>query len=92
MNCRNRKKEYQNQKKSIPMDKRTALKTIDDFKVKLQEKSIKVKKIILFWSFATNRFTEISDIDLVVISDDFKNKSYWDRIDLLSDAIYAVEC
>jgi predicted nucleotidyltransferase len=72
------------------MDKRTVLKTIDNFKKKLEEKSIRVKKIVLYGSFATGKDTEISDIDLVVISDDFKGKSYWERIDLLSDAIYEV--
>lgn len=72
------------------MDKRTVLKTIDNFKKKLEEKSIKVKKIVLYGSFATGKDTEISDIDLVVISDDFKEKSYWERIDLLSGAIYEV--
>lgn len=72
------------------MDKRTVLKSITDFKNKLEEKSVRVKKIILFGSFAAGTFTEFSDIDLVVVSDDFKDKSYWDRIDLLSDAIYEV--
>ena len=29
-------------------------------------------------------------IDVVVISDDFADKNYWERIDILSDAIYEV--
>jgi len=33
---------------------------------------------------------EDSDIDLVVIADDFSGMDYWQRIGLLSDAIYEV--
>lgn len=33
---------------------------------------------------------QASDIDLVVISDDFLHKGYWQRIELLTDAIYEV--
>jgi len=31
-----------------------------------------------------------SDIDIVVISRDFDDKDYWERIDILSSAIYQV--
>ena len=31
-----------------------------------------------------------SDIDLILISEDFKNRDYWSRIDILSEAIYDV--
>jgi predicted nucleotidyltransferase len=33
---------------------------------------------------------EGSDIDVLVISDDFSGKNYWERIDILSDAIYEI--
>jgi predicted nucleotidyltransferase len=33
---------------------------------------------------------EGSDIDILVISDDFSGKNYWERIDILSDAIYEI--
>lgn len=33
---------------------------------------------------------EESDIDLGVISEDFKGKNFWQRIEVLSDAIYEV--
>lgn len=46
--------------------------------------------MILFGSYADGTAREDSDIDVVVISSDFADKSYWDRIDLLSDAIYQV--
>ena len=31
-----------------------------------------------------------SDIDLAVISDDFKDKDYWEQINLLSEVIYEI--
>jgi predicted nucleotidyltransferase len=33
---------------------------------------------------------EGSDIDVLVISDYFSGKNYWERIDILSDAIYEI--
>lgn len=33
---------------------------------------------------------EDSDIDVVVVSPSFSGKSYWERIDLLTEAIYRV--
>lgn len=72
------------------MDKSTVLVVISDFKKALESKSLKVDKIILFGSYATTEFREGSDIDLVVISKDFKDKDYWKRIEILSDAIYEV--
>ena len=32
---------------------------------------------MLFGSYATGQYRDDSDIDLVVISRDFENKSYW---------------
>jgi len=46
--------------------------------------------LILFGSYATGRYREDSDIDVVVISQDFNDKGYWERIDILSSAIYQV--
>ncbi|MFH1441664.1 MAG: nucleotidyltransferase domain-containing protein [Candidatus Omnitrophota bacterium] len=72
------------------MDKTAVLGIINQFKIILESKSVSVNKIILFGSYMTGKFKEGSDIDLVIISDDFKSKAYWERIDLLSDAIYEV--
>ena len=72
------------------MDKNAVLDIIVIFKDALESQGIHVKKIILFGSFATGTFNEESDIDLVIISDDFTGKDYWKRIDILSEAIYEV--
>ncbi len=45
---------------------------------------------MLFGSCATGEQKNGSDIDLVVISEDFAGKSYWERIDIISDAVYEV--
>jgi predicted nucleotidyltransferase len=44
----------------------------------------------LFGSYAAGANREGSDIDIVVISDDFIGRSYWERIDILSDAVYEI--
>jgi predicted nucleotidyltransferase len=72
------------------MDKNAVLDIIVIFKDALESQGIHVKKIILFGSFATGTFNDESDIDLVIISDDFAGKDYWKRIDILSEAIYEV--
>jgi len=46
--------------------------------------------LIIFGSYAAGTYREGSDIDIVVISEDFAGKDYWKRIDVLSDAIYEV--
>ncbi len=72
------------------MDKKAVLAVISDFQKTLQEVGIKPQKIILFGSYASGRQREDSDIDLVVISEDFEGKGYWERIELLSAAIYKI--
>jgi predicted nucleotidyltransferase len=72
------------------MDKRAVLEILSRFQKALEEKDIKINKLVLFGSYATGHFREGSDIDVVVISDDFIGKGYWERIDILSDAIYEV--
>jgi len=72
------------------MDKRRVYEIISAFRNVLESKGIKAEKIILFGSYATGQYRQDSDIDIVVISRDFKNKSYWERIDILSDAIYDI--
>jgi predicted nucleotidyltransferase len=72
------------------MGKAAVLKIIGQFKDALEKKGIKIVRIVLYGSYAAGKHREGSDIDLVVISDDFSSMSYWQRIDLLSGAIYEV--
>ncbi len=60
------------------------------FKKAIEAQNVKVDRMILFGSQATGKAREGSDIDVVVISEDFKDKGYWERIDILSAAIYDV--
>ncbi len=72
------------------MDQNTVLKTIERFRNALAAKGARECRIILFGSHAENTARQESDIDLVVISNDFRDKSFWQRIDILTDAIYEV--
>lgn len=72
------------------MDKSSALEAIDRFRTILESKNITVNKIILYGSFAREDYRDDSDIDVIVISDDFVSFNYWERIDLLSEAIYEI--
>jgi predicted nucleotidyltransferase len=72
------------------MDKNGVLEILSRFRKAIESRGINVTKLILFGSYAAGKQTEGSDIDVVVISDDFAGKSYWERIEILSDAIYEV--
>jgi len=72
------------------MDKAEVLKIIDRFRAVLENNGIGIKRIVLYGSYASGKEREGSDIDLVVISDDFSGMDYWQRIDMISEAIYKV--
>jgi uncharacterized protein len=72
------------------MDKKTVLEITDRFHKEIIARGIRPNKLILFGSYAKGTNTEDSDIDLVVISNDFSGKDYWERINILSDAIYEI--
>lgn len=66
------------------------MKMLMQFRKALESLNIQVEQLILFGSHATGTAREDSDIDLVVISASFTDKNYWERIDILSEAIYKV--
>jgi len=72
------------------MDKAAALKTIDRFRKAIEARGININKLILYGSYARGDYREGSDIDLILISEDFREHDYWSRIDILSEAIYDV--
>ncbi len=72
------------------MGQDTVIKTLRHFKQVLESLNIQVEQLILFGSHAAGTAREDSDIDIVVISPSFADKGYWERIDILSEAIYKV--
>lgn len=71
-------------------DQIAARSTIKEFEEALADIGVDVERLILFGSQADGTAREDSDIDLIVISSSFADKDYWERIELLSEAIYAV--
>jgi len=69
------------------MDKKQVLELLKRFKKILERQGTKVDKMILFGSYAAGNYREDSDIDLVVISNDFKDKDFWQRIDIIVNAL-----
>jgi predicted nucleotidyltransferase len=72
------------------MDKKAALEVLSRFRRAIESQRIRVDKLILFGSYVTGTNREGSDIDVVVTSKDFADKGYWERTEILSDAIYNV--
>jgi len=72
------------------MDKRRANKIIKFLTKKLQEDGLNLYKVILFGSYYNGEPNEESDIDIAIVSDDFKNKNIWERAPLILNAERAV--
>lgn len=70
------------------MDKNAVLKIISDFTSALEQHGLHLSQVILYGSYATGRQHEGSDIDLIVVSEDFVGKNYLERLDLVEDALY----
>ena len=72
------------------MGKKDVINILKHLRELLEANKIHVDRLILFGSWAKGTQQEGSDIDVVVISNDFKGKDYWARINILSEAIYKV--
>jgi predicted nucleotidyltransferase len=72
------------------MDRKAIVEIIARFGIELQNRGIRAQRIVLYGSQASGTAHECSDIDVVVISPDFAGKGFWERINLMSDALYAV--
>lgn len=66
------------------MVKKKVKEAINFFKQQLKNEGLNISKIILFGSQANRTATEESDIDLVVVSEDFSGKDIFERAKLLS--------
>ena len=61
-------------------------KIIKEYKKALQELGINVKRVILYGSFARGTQRKDSDIDLVIVSNDFERMKLRKRVELLGIA------
>jgi predicted nucleotidyltransferase len=68
------------------MAKKKIKAVIDYFICQLKEHDVNVSQIILFGSHRAGTATADSDIDLVVVSKDFRKKNIFQRVDLLKKA------
>ena len=68
------------------MDKRAIIKIIDYLKKELRRNGVKISGIALFGSQLSNSIGDKNDIDLIIISDEFKNKNIFKRGDITMEA------
>lgn len=53
--------------------------------VKKANKDFKIEKLIFFGSRVGNKYSQDSDIDLIVVSDDFKRLDFFERVSKMYD-------
>ena len=68
------------------MVKKSTLKAVIFMKDRLQQTGLNIQKIIVFGSQAKGKYNDDSDIDIIVISNDFRNKNIFKRARLTKDA------
>jgi len=56
---------------------------ISEYKKRLELSGVKINKIMLYGSYASGRANEESDLDLVIVSDSFKDMDLWERLSFL---------
>jgi len=61
--------------------------TIERVKQALELQGIRASRIILYGSQASGKSTENSDIDIAIISDDFKNMNILERLEAIGLAL-----
>ena len=54
----------------------------------LNERGIEVKAIYLFGSYARGDYLKTSDVDLIVVSDSWKDKPFLQRLDIVNEVIW----
>jgi predicted nucleotidyltransferase len=60
---------------------------LEKFRFALKEQGIKVSRFVLFGSCASAKATEASDIDIAVVSEDFKDINLLKRLELIGLAL-----
>ena len=64
------------------MVKREIIKIKKILKTLLKERGIDVEKIVVFGSYAKSKEKKDSDIDIMIVSKDFRNKDIFQRVEL----------
>lgn len=59
--------------------KRTAIKIVGDFAREVKQEGVRLRKVILFGSYAQNKQRRWSDIDVALVADEFKNFGFEDK-------------
>lgn len=72
------------------MDSAILMEVLRKFRAALARQGVADARIVLFGSQADGTADEDSDIDVVVISRAFEGMEYWDRLNVLTEAIYEV--
>ncbi len=68
------------------MAKRAIKEVITFLEMCLKDSGLNISKIIIFGSYAYGKPTEESDIDIVIVSKDFKEKDIFERAKLTKEA------
>jgi uncharacterized protein len=68
------------------MVKKSTLKAVAFMKERLLQTGVDVQKIIVFGSRANGKYRADSDVDIIVVSNDFKDKDIFKRARLTKDA------
>ena len=68
------------------MDRNTVTDAIRFLEQRLINSGLNISKIILFGSQARDQANEDSDIDIVIISEDFEDKDIFERCEMTKDA------
>jgi predicted nucleotidyltransferase len=64
------------------MVKREIIKIKIKLKTLLQKRGISIEKIVVFGSYAKGKEKEYSDIDIIIVSKDFREKDIFQRVEL----------
>lgn len=64
------------------MVKREIIKIKNTLKILLQERGISIRKIIVFGSYTKSKEKKYSDIDIIIVSKDFREKDIFKRVEL----------
>ena len=68
------------------MDKKTVTAIADFLKAELLQKGVKLSGVALFGSQLFGKSNPYSDIDLIIVSDNFRNKNIFERSEITMDA------